>query len=304
MVMIMNRKIFGYLAAGCLMATAATSCETMEEENWSHNNAIILDWTRANPEVGLVPEGLDSLSVMYFSKEQDGTGYKYRVPAQDILHASVGTGVYSLVVADDERFINRSKYYSTVGVLLPTEINGEYERVITVSPEEVLYVGMVEDLKTHYEAQQNVTVVMQRFTRQLDFTVVIGDSLELNAPLELELSGVACEKKIVTEGVDDLQSAILPFTLYKQGKHLNSEYCLTTYKGRVNIIGTVGSNILEIGYTDAAGVQRTRNVDLTPYFVTWDNGTVDIEIHVFNNSDELDLDVSGWGMGNQTDINI
>ena len=81
---------------------------------------------------------------------------------------------------------------------------------------------------------------------------------------------------------------------------MNTEKCLTTFKGKVLCLGTVGRNILYFTYTDADGRERMGKYDLTPYLSDWttDEVTIRINIDATDNSVELE----GYEMGDTSDF--
>lgn len=289
-------KLFGtYLA----MAAAFTACGPFDDTSWINNSYVYLDWQYANPETAMRPVELDSLQVFYYSQSDNLPDFVFPME-ENVGQFDVRTNVYDIVVTHPSPYFDRNRKFKTSTIKLPTRINHKAEVVVSDNPEEMIYLGIMPGTQVNWEVRRNVYITMSRMLKELNFVVNIIDREELMLPCTVDISGMATQMKIWNREFDDETEAVQVFQLSKSGRHMNTEKCLTTFKGKVLCLGTVGRNILYFTYTDADGRERMGKYDLTPYLSDWttDEVTIRINIDATDNSVELE----GYEMGDTSDF--
>ena len=287
------------LGAFFTVTAAFASCEPFDDTSWINNSYVYLDWKYANPETSMRPAELDSLQVFYYSQSDGLPDFTFPME-ENIGQFDVITNCYDIVVTHPSPYFYRNQKFKTSSIKLPTRINHKAEVVVAENPDEMIYLGTMPGTMVNWEVRRNVYVTMTRILKELNFVVNIIDREELMVPCTVDLSGMATRMKVWNREYDTETEAIQIFQLTKQGRHMNTEKCLTTFKGKVLCLGTIGRNILYFTYVDADGRERMDKYDLTPYLTDWSTEEVTIRINIDATQGTIDLE--GFEMGDTSDF--
>lgn len=291
-------KAFRFLFAAVAASALLAGCKPFEDTSWVENSHVKLDWRYADPETGMRPVDIDSLYVRYYSTSDETPDAQFPMPRNDGSFV-VPTDYYDVLVTHPSPYFKRMERFKSATIKLPTRINHKAEVVITENPEDMIYTGVMPTVYVNADQQHSIFVSMQRILKKINFVVLITDVDELLYPCTVDIAGMASEMKLSSGECRGESEAVQIFRLFKRGRFLNTEKCLTAYTGSVLSLGTVGRNVLYFTYTDAAGAERTGKYDLTSYLANWDTQEVTIRISIDATSDEVSLD--GWDEGNTTD---
>lgn len=289
-------KLMGAL---CAVASMFTACEPFNDASWINNSYVYLDWKYANPETAMRPVELDSLQVFYYSQSDNLPDFSFPMK-ENVGQFDVRTNYYDIVVTHPSPYFSRNEKFKTSSIKLPTRINHKAEVVVSQNPEEMIYLGAMAGIQVNWEVRRNVYVTMTRMLKELNFVVNIIDSDELMVPCTVDLSGMATQMKIWNHEYDSETEAVQVFQLTKHGRHMNTEKCQTTFKGKVLCLGTIGRNILYFTYVDAKGRERVSKYDLTPYLTNWTTDEVTIRININALDDSVSLE--GYEQGDTSDF--
>lgn len=292
-------KILKMLGLTWAVAAVVSACEPFEDTSWINNSFVYLDWKYANPETSMRPVELDSLQVFYYSQADNLPDFVFPMD-ENIGQFDVRTNYYDIVVTHPSPYFFRNEKFKTSTIKLPTRVNHKAEVVIAENPKDMIYLGIMPGTHVNWNVRRNVYVTMSRMLKELNFVVTIADREELVEQCTVDLSGMASKMKVWNREYDNDTEAVQIFKLNKQGRHLNTSKCLTTYKGKVLCLGTVGRNILYFTYVDADGRERLGKYDLTPYFTDWTTDEVTIRIHIDATTGEVDME--GYEQGDTTDF--
>ena len=292
-------KILKMLGLTWAVAAVVSACEPFEDTSWINNSFVYLDWKYANPETSMRPVELDSLQVFYYSQADNLPDFVFPMD-ENIGQFDVRTNYYDIVVTHPSPYFFRNEKFKTSTIKLPTRVNHKAEVVIAENPKDMIYLGIMPGTHVNWNVRRNVYVTMSRMLKELNFVVTIADREELVEQCTVDLSGMASKMKVWNREYDNDTEAVQIFKLNKQGRHLNTSKCLTTYKGKVLCLGTVGRNILYFTYVDADGRERLGKYDLTPYFTDWTTDEVTIRIHIDATTGEVDME--GYEQGDTTDL--
>ena len=292
-------KVFRLLGVACAVSAVFTACEPFEDTSWINNSYVYLDWKHANPETGMRPVELDSLKVFYYSQTDQLPDFSFPM-TENIGQFDVRTNCYDIVVTHPSPYFVRDTKFRTTTIELPTRINHKAEVVITENPKDMIYLGVSAGTQVDWEGRRNVYVTMRRMLKELNFVVNIIDYEELMVPCTVDISGMASRMKVWNRQYDDETEAIQIFNIHKQGRHMNTEKCLTTFKGKVLSLGTVGRNILYFTFQDAKGRERVGKYDLTPYLADWNTDEVTVRMTIDATTDTVTLE--GYEQGDTSDF--
>lgn len=292
-------KAFKLLGMACAVAATFAACQPFEDTSWVNNSYVYLDWKHANPETGMRPIELDSLKVFYFSQSDQLPDFTFPM-TENVGQFDVRTNCYDVVVTHPSPYFVRDTRFRTMTIELPTRVNHKAEVVVSENPKDMIYLGYSAGTQVDWEVRRNVNVTMKRMLKELNFVVNIIDWEELMAPCIVDISGMASRMKVWNQQFDDETEAVQIFQINKQGRHMNTEKCLTTFKGKVYCLGIVGRNIMYFTYQDSNGRERVGKYDLTPYLADWntDEVTVRITIDATDNSVKLE----GYDQGDTSDF--
>ena len=288
-------KLLGLTWAAGLL----TACEPFEDTSWVNNSYVYLDWKYANPETSMRPVELDSLQVFYYSQSDNFPDFMFPME-ENVGQFDVRTNVYDIVVTHPSPYFSRNEKFRTSTVKLPTRVNHKAEVVVSENPQDMIYLGVMAGTQVNWNVRRNVYVTMSRMLKELNFLVTIADKEELIMPCTVDLSGMATQMKVWNREYDTETEAIQIFQLSKQGRHMNTGKCLTTYKGKVLCLGAVGRNILYFTYVNADGIECTGKYDLTSYLADWTTDEVTIRINIDATTGQVDL--QGYEKGDTTDF--
>lgn len=270
-----EREIALCLLAGSLLA----ACSPMDDSWWTNNEVVDVDWTQANLETGRKPAGLGDCTVFYYPQVGDVPFYDYELPDEKG-EADVKEGVYDILVTGQSEFITGTEMYRTSMISIPVQSDVAGERIITKNPEEMIYAGMLENVKVREDAQSIRQVVMKRLLKKMTVVVNVTDRAELDGNVDIELSGLATEKKINNAKVEGLP-AVLKFPISKYGSTSDTGNGIqTAFCGYVYLLGVNGDNILCLSFEDEEGKERKFSLNLTPYQHYWSTEEVTVTVEV------------------------
>lgn len=291
----MDNKIWMAIA----LATITVACEPLEDTSWIHNSHVQLIWPGEEGVDGQRPVEVDSFFVHYYSQTGEQENKTCHIMGNKGEY-DIKTDCYDVLVTHNHPYLNREQRFKTSAIVLPTTVNEQAEIVVTSNPQEMIYAGVVRGSYVHFDYRSTIYVNMKRMFKKMNFLVTISDSLELQKKCTVDISGMT-SKRWLWSGVQDEESQCLQiFDLVKNGRHLNTDKCLTSYKGSVLCLGTTGRNILHFYYTDAKGQERVAKYELTSYLADWNTEEVTVRINI--NADNQDVFLEGWDEGDTTDF--
>lgn len=295
---VMITKAIKFLLSTAGVCGLITACEPLEDSSWVNNSHVFIDWKNANPETGMRPIELDSLEVFYYSQSDNLPDFRYPMD-KNVGEFEVRTNCYDVVVTHPSPYYHRDEKFRSMTIKLPTRVNHKAETIISESPSEMIYAGIMAGVMVDWDVRRNIYINMTRLLKKINFVVTITDVDELLMPVTVDLSGLASQKKIWDGVCDKETEAIQVFDLNKHGRYLNTEKYITAYKGYTLCLGAVGRNILYLTYYDAAGKKKVGKYDLTSYFTNWSTEEVTVRINIDATDDSVTLE--GWEMGDTTD---
>lgn len=291
------KNVVNLLGMAMTIGLLCWQCESFDEKNWEHNSLVYLEWESANPETEQRPVGITNIDAYFFPQDDISPLIKEKMH-RSVAEFDVPTGNYDVLVVQGDIAVERTERFKTTTFVLPTYFNEEGERVITSNPDSMCYAGKVLNETINFDKKNTIVVPMERIFRKLNFEAEILDVAEIKNTCNVNLSGLAYQKKIWNNAFEESGSAVQIFDLYREGRFLNEKYFLNEFKGSVYSLGTDGLNILYFTFYDSKGNEHLIKCDITSYMQGWSGYEITVKIKIDLTDENMKFRISGW---NETD---